>query len=187
MFKKSSKNLASTKYLAIMAIFIALKIAVGTFYIPVADNLRIYSTFIFSAVEAAIIGPIPALVSGLIGDLLGVIIRPSGPFFPGYTLSSMLGLFIYAIFLYDTKITWLKIVGAKFVVNLFVNAFLGSIWSTLMFSKGFIFYFNASLLKNTLLLPIEFIMLVLIFNVIGPSLKKKQLISSQNVFPLPWF
>ncbi len=187
MFKKSIQNLKSIKYLALIAIFIALKIAVGSFFIPVQSNLRVYFTFIISAVEACIIGPVPALISGAITDLLGFMIHPSGPFFIGYTISTMLASFIYAIFLYDTQLSIQKIATSKLVVNLFVNALLGSYWSTVLYSKGFVFYVTNSLVKNLILLPFEILALVFVFNALIPTLEKKNFIPKQKASKLPWF
>lgn len=187
MFKKSMNHLKSVNYLALIAIFIALKIAIGTFFIPVGDNLRVYFTFAITAVESAIIGPIPALVSGFVSDLLGFLIHPFGPFFAGYVLSSMLGSLVYALFLYDTTITITKLALAKTIVNLFVNALLGSIWSTILYSKGFIFYVSSSLIKNIALLPFEILGLVLLFNALIPFLEKKNLIPPQPTTTIPWF
>ena len=45
MFKTSIQKLKSTKNLTIIALLIATKIAIGSIYIPVGDNLRIYFKF----------------------------------------------------------------------------------------------------------------------------------------------
>ncbi|MFV0379782.1 MAG: folate family ECF transporter S component [Anaerorhabdus sp.] len=187
--KKSIQNLKSVKYLSLMAIFITIKIVMSSFFIPLpvsSGNLRVYFIFLIAACEACIIGPIPALISGFVGDILGFLIHPSGPFFFGYVISSMLGLFIYAIFLYNKKITIIRIIIAKLSVNLFVNAILGSVWTTMMFSKGFIFYFTTSLIKNTILLPFEILLLVILFKAVIPTLEKKKLIIKQSPNILPF-
>ena len=62
MFKDSFKKLRSTKYLCILALFIALKIVVAYFKIPVGDNLNIYFTFVITAIECTIFGYGPSLL-----------------------------------------------------------------------------------------------------------------------------
>ena len=101
MWLKSASNLKSTKYLAIMAIFIALRVVVNSMFIPVAENLRISVSFIVSAIEGSIIGPAAGLVSGMVSDLIGVMLFPTGPFFIGYTITAMLAAMIWGLFLYD--------------------------------------------------------------------------------------
>ena len=94
MFKDSFKKLRSTKYLCILALFIALKIVVAYFKIPVGDNLNIYFTFVITAIECTIFGYGPSMVSGVITDILGYIVIPYPPFFPGYALSNVIAAFI---------------------------------------------------------------------------------------------
>ncbi|MEG0076704.1 folate family ECF transporter S component [Anaerorhabdus sp.] len=180
MFKKSAQNLKSIKYLAIMAVFIALKVIMAGVFIPVGENLRISFSFLIIAVEACIIGPIPGLVSGFITDLIGFMLFPFGAFFPGYILSAMLNCFIYAVFLYDTRISITKLFLSKTIVSYFCNVLLGSLWSSMLYSKGFIFYATASVVKNTILLPIEVILLVIVFKLLLPYLQKKNLVPVQD-------
>lgn len=185
MFKKSSQNLKSIKILTLLAVFIAIKITISSFFIPVGDNLRVYFTFFFVAIEACIVGPIPAMISAFVTDILGFIIHPSGPFFPGYAISGMCSSLIYALFLYNTRITVTKIVVSKILVNYLVNVGLGSLWSMMMYSNAFIFYFAKSIIKNSILLPFEIIALVLVFNMLLPTLQKKNFIPLQSSSKLP--
>ena len=175
-WSSSAEKLHSTKYLAIMASMIALKIVVSYWYIPVADNLRILFTFLFVSVESCILGPVAAVVSGMVTDILSFIIHPTGPFFFGYTLSSMAGSLIYALFLYRQKITLWRLAGSKICVNYLVNLLMGSLWSSMMFSKGFYYYFTKSIIKNTVLLPVEIAAMYAVFKIIMPTLEKRHLI-----------
>ncbi|MCF0108521.1 MAG: folate family ECF transporter S component [Erysipelotrichaceae bacterium] len=185
MFRKSAALLKQTRYLALLAIFIALKIALSSIRIPVADNLFIYVTFFIKAVEGAIFGPAGCLLSGFISDILGFMIHPTGPFFIGYTISSMVGCFIWGLFLYDRKITILNIILAKTLINYGVNVILGSLWASMMYSKGFMYYMSTSLIKNSILLPIEIIAVVIVMNLLIPFLSRKRWITSQTI-PIPF-
>lgn len=185
-FSTSIAKLKSTKYIALLGILIALKIAISSNYITIGDNLRVYFTFFIVAIEASIFGPAVSLISGFVSDILGFIIFPSGNFFIGYTISAMLSNFIYAMFLYEQNITILKIALSKITVNLFVNVILGSTWSAIMFKKAYIYYLAKSIVKNTLLLPIEITILVVAFTVLLPILTKKGLIK-QSKLPLKLF
>ncbi len=185
-WSSSARKLKETKYLAIIAMMVALKVVISGFYIPVSDNLRIMYSFFVSAAEAAIIGPVAAALSGAISDLVGFMIHPTGPFFFGYTISSMLGSFIYGIFLYKAQITILRLFCAKAAVNYLVNVLLGSVWSAMMYSKGYIYYAGKSLIKNTLLLPLEVVLLVIVFNMVIPVLQGRGLLIHQKKRPVPF-
>lgn len=186
LWLKSASNLKNTKYLALMAIFIALRIVVSTMFIPVAENLRIGISFLVTSVEGAIIGPAAGLVSGALSDLIGFMLFPTGPFFIGYTITAMCGSLIWGLFLYERKITVLRLATAKFIINYFVNVLLGSTWSAILYSKGFVYYAANSLIKNTVLLPLEIILLVVVFSAVIPFLKKRKLIIQENTVPVPF-
>ncbi|MFV0598825.1 MAG: hypothetical protein ACK5M0_03775, partial [Bacteroidales bacterium] len=99
---------------------------------------------------------------------------------------SMLGSLIFALFLYQTQLSIVKIASARLIINLGVNTLLGSLWSTILFSKGFIYYASTSLIKNLILLPIEVFILVLLFQALMPFLEKRKLIPRQHSSHIPW-
>jgi len=178
-WRSSAQKLKDVKYMAIIALFVAIKTVLSSIYIPVGENLRIGINFIFVAIEASIIGPVAGLASGFVTDIVSWIVFPSGPFFFGYTLTAMLGLFVYGICFYRRKITIKHIIIAKVLTNYLINVLLGSLWSACLYSKGYIYYFTKSLIKNTILLPIEVVILVMAFTIISPLLYRKNLITSE--------
>lgn len=173
--------LKNTKFLTLLGMFIAIKIVMSSLYIPVSDNLRIYFSFLITALECSIFGPAIALISGFVTDIVGFYLFPSGQFFFGYTLSSMLSHLIYALWLYNRSITVVKLAFAKACVNLFVNILLGSLWSHIMFGKAYFYYLARSVIKNISLLPFEIILLVLFFNIVLPILIKKKIICHSHI------
>ncbi len=183
-FELAKEELNKTDKLMICAIMISLQVVLSSFFIPLSDTLRIYFTFFITALNSCICGPILALFSGFIVDNIGFIVHPSGMYFFGYTISSMAGALIYALFTYQTRITVFKLFLSKLLVNVLVNAFLGSLWLSMMFTKGFEVYFAASIIKNLTLLPFEVILLTLVFKSVIPFLYKRKLVISDKV---TWF
>ena len=113
-------------------------------------------------------------------DLLCFIIKPLGAFFPGYTLSCMLGYVIFGLFLYRKPISVLRICAAKLIINIFVNVGLGCLWSSIMSGKAYLFYLVESIIKNILLYPIEVILLILLIRLLLPVMTKLDLIPHQK-------
>ena len=185
-FISSYRKMHSVKYLALMAVFVALKTATSGLFIPVAENLRISLSFLFMSVAGAILGPVAGMITGAIGDIVGYMMFPTGAFFIGYTISAMAGPLVYALFLYRQKITIPKLILAKAVNNYVVNVLMGSCWSAMLYSKGYLFYFTNSLIMNTLLLPLEIIGLIAVFNLILPLLNRRDLISPRTEPPIRW-
>lgn len=184
IWKSSAANLKNTKYLALMAAFIAMKIVVGLIRIPVGPNLRISITFILVALEASIIGPAAGIVSGALTDTLSFIIFPDGAYFPGYTLTAMCGELIYALFLYQRKITVLRLGLAKFLNNYLVNVMMGSLWSAMLYDRAFVYYAASSLIKNTVMLPFETAALTAVFQLLLPYLSRRHWRPQQD--RIPW-
>lgn len=184
-WKAAAGELKSTKKLVLTALFIALQIALSAFFIPVGANLRIFFTFFITALGGLIYGPVLALIAGLLNDLIGYMVHPSGPFFWGYILTSMAGALIYALFFYRTRITIVKIALAKLCVNVFVNIGLNCLWSQMLYGKGYLYYLAKSLVKNIALLPVEIIILVLFFQLMLPVLYHTKLVVRQPTNRIP--
>lgn len=185
-WKSSAAKLKSVRYLAVMAFFIGIKTILSGVFIPVSDNLRISISFLFTTVEAAIMGPAAGMISGAVTDILGYMLFPTGPFFPGYTVTAMTTMLIYSFFFYLQQISVIRIILAKATVNYFVNVLMGSLWSSIMFGKAYLYYMTKSLVKNTLMLPIEIIMIIIVFNLMIPFLEKRKLIIPQKKRPVPF-
>ncbi|WP_028983676.1 folate family ECF transporter S component [Sporolactobacillus terrae] len=179
-WKASAAELRKLNRLTLAAIIVALSVVIGYFSIPIAQNLHLSFTFLIVAFGSMIYGPLLGIFAGAVMDLVGYIAHPFGVFFPGYTLSSILGCFIYGLFLYRRRISVLRLFTAKLVVNLGVNVGLGCLWSQMLFGKGYWFFFVNSLIKNLVMLPIETILLTILLQLLLPVLTRAHLIPIQN-------
>jgi ECF transporter S component (folate family) len=166
--------------LTVTALLMALNIAISSFFIPVGENLRVYFSFIPTSIACMVGGPITAICYGFGVDILGVMIHPTGAFFPGYTLSSMLGALIYSLFFFRQRITVVKIFLCKLSLNVFINILLGSLWSYIQFGKGYYYYLAKSTIKNLIMLPIEVLLLIILFQALFPTLKRMGIIETQQ-------
>ncbi|MET1249957.1 folate family ECF transporter S component [Sporolactobacillus sp. STCC-11] len=179
-WKTAAAELRKLNRLTLAALIIALTVVIGSFSIPVAENLHISFKFLIVAFGSMVYGPLLGIFAGAALDIVGYIAHPFGAFFPGYTLSSMLGCFIYGLFLYHRRISVMRIFLAKLIVNFVVNVGLGCLWSQMLFGKGYWFFLINSLIKNSLMLPIETIMLTLLLQALMPILTRAHVIPVQN-------
>ncbi|RYL86826.1 folate family ECF transporter S component [Sporolactobacillus sp. THM19-2] len=179
-WKTAAKALNNLKVLVLASLLIALSVVLSSFSIPVAENLHITFGYLVMSLGAVIYGPVVGLIVGAVSDIVGFVIHPSGMFFPGYTLSSMLGCFIYGIFFYKARITVLRIFLAKFLVNYIVNIGLGCIWSAMIMGKGYLYFFAHSIVKNTLMLPIEVFLIYSLFQILLPVLVYTGIVSRKQ-------
>lgn len=183
-------ELKNLRRLIFAALVVALGIVISSLYIPVGENLRIYFKFLVYSIGSAVYGPFVGLLVGAAGDTLGFFIHPSGAYFPGYLLSEMLGCLIYALFLYRKRITILRLFLAKLIINVFVNILLGSLWSAMLYSKGFIYYMSKSVVKNLVLLPLEVVAMTALFALLIPQLERLNALPRRpegQKHVVPWF
>ena len=144
------------------------------------SGLRVSISFLIVALEASIVGPAAGIVSGAVTDLVSFVLFPDGAFFFGYTITAMLGELIYALFLYQKKITWQRLFLSKLLNNYLINVLLGSLWSAILYSKGYYWYLARSAVKNTILLPFEVLALAALFKLLLPVLQKRGWITKQS-------
>lgn len=186
-WKQAASDAKSIRMLTVAALLIALRIVLKNFHIPIAEGMNIYFGFFLNAMGAMIYGPVMGILTGFVVDILGFVLSPSPyGFFFGYTITAMAGSFIYALFLYRTRISVLKIALAKLCVNVFVNVGMGALWSTILYGKGYLYYLARSIVKNIVCLPAEIVLLVLFLQVMLPILQRMKLIPRQpgNRIPL---
>ena len=178
-WRESLKSFHSVRGMAFAALMVAACIVLSHFSIPVTDVLTVSFSFIARALCALVYGPVGALVFGAAEDTLSFLLSSGGyPYFPGYMLTTMLGCLTYALFFYRTKITVVKIFLAKLLTNL-QNVFLGSLWSAILYSKGYLYYMTSSAVKNLISLPIYTLFLVLVFQALLPVMHKIGIIPDQ--------
>ena len=180
-WRTAAQELRNLRMLTLAAIVVALRIVLSGLYIPLGDNLNIFFGYFVNSLGAAIYGPVVALLSGFATDVLGYFVHPTGPFFPGYVLSTMLGSFFYALFFYRARITVVRVILAKLSVNLLVNVGLGALWSAIQFSKGYYYYLVKSLMKNLGMLPLEVLLLWLFIKAIAPVCARNGLLPKQSL------
>ncbi len=179
-WKAAAGRLKSPKILAVSALLVAVTIAITTLYIPLPNNLHVFFDYTPKALCAMVCGPVAALGVGFVMDILGFLARPMGAFFPGYTVTTMVAMLIYALGFYNQRLTVPRIAITKLAVNVICNIGLNSLWNSMLMGKAFTVFLMGSATKNLLLWPVEVIVMVLIFRLITPVMEKYKLIAPQK-------
>lgn len=178
-WEEASASLRSVRTLVVAALLAALSTLFNFFFmIPVGENLNIMFQFLPNAIMGMICGPWVAILFGVATDFLDFTLHGWG-FFPGYTLGSVVGAVLYALFLYRSRVTVVRLLLARLSVNVLVNILMGSLWSSILYGKGYYFYLTTSVFKNLILLPLEVAVLVVVVRMLIPSLERMELIPKQ--------
>ena len=177
------RDMKNPRVLVFSALMIAACVALSYVpSLPIGDKVRVTWGFLARSLCALVGGPLNALVFGAAEDTITFLIHPTGPYFPGYMLTTMLGTFLYALFLYRADVTPLRVFFAKLLTNV-LNVTLGALWSAILYGKGYLYYASTSLVKNAVMLPVQTVALCALFAALMPILQSMGLI--QHRF-LPW-
>lgn len=164
-FRLSSQEFRKTQTLALTALFIAMNVASDALglRIDITPQLRIGFGFLAAAMIGMLVGPVPAMAAGAASDILGYLVHPvGGVYFPGFTITAILGGMVYGVCLYRGQMTIRRAFTAKLLINLFLNVGLNSVWMTIFYGKAFWTLLPLRAGKNLLVLPLEVALLYLV-------------------------
>lgn len=136
------------------------------------DAIQISFGFVPLAFGSMLFGPLIGGVGGALGDIIGTIVAPKGPYLPGLTLDVFLAGMIYGLFLYKKPKTILRISLAVLCITVFVNIGLNTYWLTFLLGKGYMALLPARIIKNAAMLPVQISMLYLIWNYAGSRIER---------------
>ena len=161
-------RLNDSKVLTVSALLVALGILAGFFKISISSILEIRLVSLPIALAGALFGPGIAAIIGMLSDLGGYVAAPTGPYFPGFTLSYGLTGMLYGLFLKagDGNSVSLKRVILSVVANaLLVNIVLNSLWLNILYpGQGFYAVMSARVLKEIIMIPVYVILIMAILN-----------------------
>lgn len=178
-WRSALESFRSLRGMIFAALMTAACIVLSHFSVPVTQSLSISFSFIPRALCALVYGPLGALGFGAVEDTLSFLLNSRGyPYFPGYLLTTMLACFTYALFFYRTKVTVLKIFLAKLLTNV-QNVFLGALWSSMLYGKGYLYCMTQSALKNLIALPVYTLLLAVVLQALLPAMHKIGVIPDQ--------
>lgn len=156
IYSNSLKELSVTKNLVLCGLLAALAMALGmAASIDVGPYIRIGFSGLPNRAVEYLFGPVAGCFFGGALDLLKYVLKPTGPFFFGFTFNAMLAGIIYGTILYRKPVTIKRILAAEFLVKLIVNCILNTLWISMLYGKGFAAIFPLRLLKNAIMLPID--------------------------------
>lgn len=179
MFKDSALEFKSTRNLVICAMMAALAIVLSyttSFYIT--NEIKIGFSGLPNRLVDFMFGPVMGCIFGGLMDVIKFFIKPDGAFFPGYTLTAMVGGLIYGIFYYrlqikqpqlTTETGWAKVKAwilanvtsillifiANVLVKFICNIGLNTLWSSMFTGKAWLALIPTRILKNLIQIPVD--------------------------------
>ena len=105
---------------------------------------------------AVLLGPLAAGVVGALGDFIGAVLFPIGPYFPGFTLTAFLTGLVFGWFLHKRQTVW-RILGAV-AVNLFILSLLvQTVWISILYDTPYVPLLLTRIVQCGIMAPIQFL------------------------------
>ena len=180
-WRDASREVRDLRKLLFSALMIALCIVLAQVpSVPLFGGARVTWGFLARSVCAWVCGPVLGLLFAFAEDILSFFLTGGGgyPFFPGYTLTTMLGVLTYALFFYRAPLTLRRIFFAKLLTNI-QNVVLGALWMAILSGQAFYVTASASALKNLIMLPVQTALLALLFSALAPALRRAGMLPRQ--------
>ena len=159
-FGESLRALSRTRTITTAGLLLAIQMVLSSYgVIEVTDSLKISLAHLALAPSAILFGPVTAGFQGARSDILGFILKPTGPYFPGFTLTACLLGVIYGIAFYKTKRTVWHVILARVAVCLLLNITLNTVFLTMLYGPSRLATLPLRIFKNLIQLPIDCLLL----------------------------
>lgn len=155
LFTDSYKEFRQVRTVTVAAMFGAVSTILSYFTLELGSFVKIGFSTIANQFVYYLFGPVVGCAFGGGLDLVRYLIKPTGEFFPGFTLTSMVGGLLYGFFLYKKPLTFSRILLTELLVNLVCNVLMTTLWLSILYGKGFLVLLPMRALKNLLMWPIN--------------------------------
>lgn len=188
-WKRAAACSADLRFIIFAALIAALRVAVKSLKIPLAPGIYLTFDCYFNALGSAVYGPLLALLVGAVSDTVGAILFPTGPYFFPFILVEMSSSFLFALFLWEKRITPGRVLLSKFTVNfvcnILLNSFLMKWYYAVFYSDKVYRLFNlVRVVKNLVTFPLEAMLIVAVLSAFLPVLHSLRLLRSGEKIPL---
>lgn len=163
---KSRKAKLSTQTMAVFAILIAAQFVISQFLTFQVWNIKIGFSFVPVVIAARLYGAIGAAEVAGIGDIIGVMFRPVGIWFPPITISAMLVGVVFGLLLKKSD-SFIRILISVLISEFVFSLFITPLWLTILYKGNeidfFAFYFSTLVSRLFVqIIPMTIVKLVVI-------------------------
>lgn len=181
VYRDSYRELKKVRTITTAAMFMAVAVVLGYFTIEAGPYLKIGFGTVVNQFVYFMFGPVVGGFYGGVLDLIKYIIKPTGAFFPGFTLNAILAGIIYGTFLYQRPLTFKRTLAVHFIVIMVCNVFLNTVWLSMMSGKGILALIPMRFVKNIIMWPID----TAIFYLIAKKMEEAGIVKAIRQFKLP--
>lgn len=153
------KQKISVVILAQVAVLLAMEVVLSRFFSIATPVTKFSFAFVPLAVCGALFGPVYGGIMGALADLLGAILFPIGPYFPGYTLNNALHGVALGMALKEGRRKWWQLVLALVFNRVVVGVFLAALWGHMLTGNPYWAVAGARVVQTAVMAPVQFIII----------------------------
>lgn len=168
--KSSCSELKSIHALTLCGILLALRVVLGFLEINIGDSYRITFSAIPVGLTGYMFGAVPGAIVGACGDIITLIIKPTGGINFGILLAKALYGFILGLILYKKPANLVRTIIACTIAVIICNLAITTASLCIAYGYPFGAIFPVRLVTNAITLPID-ISLIFVFQKLANKIK----------------
>ena len=133
---EKNKNVFNLQQVTVIAMLTALYVVLNRFASIPAWNINIGLSFVATVAGACMYGIPGGMLVGGLGDFIGAILFPKGPYFPGFTLCAVLVGLIYALFIKKSR-SFISVALAAVISQTVSSLLLNTLWISILYGSDF--------------------------------------------------
>lgn len=168
-----SKNNTTSQHvvrLVVCGMMIAVDVVLARLASLNTATARLGLALFAAAIVARLYGPVAAVIVHGLSDVIGAVLFPNGPYFPGFTVTAILIGLIYGLCFYRT-VNWWRILVAVASTQVICTLCLNTLWLSIMLDKPLWVYLPGRLIQSAITTPVQLVGLPLLFRVLDRSIK----------------
>ncbi len=168
----SLSRLKETKVLTFCGMMGALAVILGyVATIKVGQYIRIGFSGLPNQVVDYLFGPWIGAIFGGAMDIIKWFASGDGNFFPGFTITAMLGAVIYGLFLYNKPLKIGNVILSQLTVKIVCNIILNTLWLNMLYGQAIAAILPGRIVSNAVMLPIDCVIMYAMLKVVAKVIK----------------
>lgn len=161
----------NTKDFVLISILIGLNVVLARLLSINAWNVKVGFAFITVFVGAYMYGPMGGAIVNGIGDLIGALLFPVGPYYPAFTLTAILVGIVFGLFIKkEYKLS--SVVIACLINEIILSLFLNTYWISVLYNANFKALFLTRIIQCVVMSVVEILSIQLLSKSM-PKLERK--------------
>ena len=160
----------SLRTIVTLSLLTALEIVLNRFLSINAWNIKIGFSFVPVVIGAMLYGPLGGAVVGALGDFIGALLFPIGPYFPGFTLTAFLMGAVFGLLMKKVR-TVSRVLAAVGINQFILSLFLNTLWISLLYGSPYVPLLATRLVQAVVLTVAQIVVILALVRVM-PQLEK---------------